>query len=444
MSFMLNRLYKIIQKNELDQLFTHHIARQTTKVFFIQSFGILLALISNFWIARLLNASGYGQFSFIITIINLLSMFACLGFTSFLIRNVAEYSTQNKFAEIKGLMRFSYLISAISALLFFSGFVMASHYDLLPVRLDVFTTINIGVSILAGTLLLLRQFTLQSLNHTSESRIINDVIRYAITILLLFIYVEYFFHTIDTYQVIFINTISLVLALILIEIVVKKVISKDIKQSPPVFHARIWFKTSMVLFVYKLMFTYLMSSEIILLGFLREGEEVGVYSIARKVSAFISFGLTSSNIVLGPKIAKMYAENNLPALQKLLRKSTRVVFIFSLFTAVVLIIISFPLFRFLGDDYKSAYIPLLIMMVGELVNVACGPVANLLINSNQEKYANISIFITLVFNITCNLVLIYFYGYIGAAITTALSVILWNSLMAVGVRKKIGIKSWVW
>ena len=440
----MNKFLKlVIQNNHLEELLSHQITQKTIKVFLIQCTGIILALVSNFWIARMLNASGYGQFSFLVTIINLFSTFACLGFSSSLIRDIASYSSQGKFSQIKGMIQFSYWVSGAASVLFIAGLAIASYFQLMPFPLDYFTVAIIGITVLFSTLLLIRQFSLQGLGHTSESQIVNSLIRYVIILILLFILINLTASEIGVQEVILINGASVVLALLLIEIIFIKKVPLKVKNSPPIFHASFWIKSSLVLFAYKLMTTYLLSSEILLLGYLKSDEEVGVYSLARKIAGFTSFGLLAANVVLAPKIASLYSEGKLEHLQKLIRKSIRVIFIFSLLVTAGLALVSFPILQLLGEDYTNSYIPLLIMMTGELINVAFGPVAMLLINSNQERTANKIMLATVLVNVIATIVLIHYLGYIGAAISTAMTVVTWNILMAITVKKKIGIKSWI-
>jgi O-antigen/teichoic acid export membrane protein len=176
---------------------------------------------------------------------------------------------------------------------------------------------------------------------------------------------------------------------------------------------------------------------------LRSNEEVGVYSLARKISGFVSFGLMAANIVLAPKISALYAAGSIAEIENLVRKSIRIVFLFSILVFIIIAIVAIPIFNYLGNEYLKSFIPLLVMMLGELINVAFGPVANLLINSHNERSINsIMIYVTVI-NIILNIIMIQYFGYIGAAITTAATTILWNAWMAIIVKKKVGIKSWI-
>lgn len=439
----MNRFFKlIIQNNQLEELFSHQFTQKTIKVFLIQCIGIVLTLLSNFWIARMLNASGYGQFSFIITIINLLSTFACLGFSSTLIRDIAAYYSQKKFAEIKGMVRYAFWISVGVSIVFIACLLFAFYFQLLPFNLDYLAITAVGVSILCSALLFIRQFALQGLGYAIESQLGNNLIRYIFVILLLFLLINYT-SEVDVNKVIVVNGLSLLFAFLLMELIFKMKQPSEIKNSTSSFDTSSWIKSSFVLFGYKLLTTYLLSSEILLLGYLKSDADVGIYSLARKIAGFASFGLFAANVVLAPKIASLYAEGKLGHLQKMIKKSIRIIFVFSLLVTATLALVAFPIFNLLGEEYLNSYIPLLIMMAGELVNVAFGPVAMLLINSNQERIANTIMIVTVLLNVVSTFVLIHFMGYIGASISSAMTVVTWNVFMAIAVKRKIGIKSWI-
>jgi O-antigen/teichoic acid export membrane protein len=427
----------------LKEIIDHHISQKVIKVFLIQVIGILCVLISNFWIAKLLSVSDYGKYSFVVSVINLLSLAACLGFSISLVREVASYQAQGKMNLAKGIFRFSFWSTLLVSVIISFLFVFLSYFKYLKLGYEFYITVLIGLSIIFSSLILIRQFSLQGLHLTVASQVVNNIGKYLVQIIAIFCLLNFGLSVINFNSIILVNAIAILVSFVILEIIFYSDTSSILKNSIPVYDYKVWIVSSFSLFIYKFVSTYLASSEIVLLELLRSNEEVGVYSLARKISGFVSFGLMAANIVLAPKISALYAAGSIAEIENLVRKSIRIVFLFSILVFIIIAIVAIPIFNYLGNEYLKSFIPLLVMMLGELINVAFGPVANLLINSHNERSINsIMIYVTVI-NIILNIIMIQYFGYIGAAITTAATTILWNAWMAIIVKKKVGIKSWI-
>ena len=84
------------------------------------------------------------------------------------------------------------------------------------------------------------------------------------------------------------------------------------------------------------------------------------------------------------------------------------------------------LLSFFGTEFLIAKNTLLILLIGQIVNAMSGSVGFILQMTGREKvYQNI-LLLTLVINITLNIILIPKFGIEGAAIASAFSLLLWN------------------
>jgi O-antigen/teichoic acid export membrane protein len=129
-------------------------------------------------------------------------------------------------------------------------------------------------------------------------------------------------------------------------------------------------------------------------------------------------------------------------LQRLVTNSARVILIFNLFLTIGFVVLGkIFLIKVFGVSYESAYIPLLIMLGGQLVNSGAGSVAMLLNMTNHERETAKGITIAAVLNIFFNLILIPKWGIIGSSIATVISLITWNIILWWIVRDKLRINS---
>jgi O-antigen/teichoic acid export membrane protein len=82
-----------------------------------------------------------------------------------------------------------------------------------------------------------------------------------------------------------------------------------------------------------------------------------------------------------------------------------------------------------GSDYTQAYGVLSILIVGQLLNVMFGSVGMVLNMTGNQSYAARIAGMAAILNIVMNLIMIPNFGGEGAAVSTAVTLFIWNSLM---------------
>jgi O-antigen/teichoic acid export membrane protein len=88
-----------------------------------------------------------------------------------------------------------------------------------------------------------------------------------------------------------------------------------------------------------------------------------------------------------------------------------------------------------------AYVPLVILCVGQLVNASMGSVASVLNMTGHERETTKSVLVGAFVNVTLNLALVPVWGMIGAAIATACTLVVWNVIMWHKARTLVGIET---
>jgi O-antigen/teichoic acid export membrane protein len=81
-----------------------------------------------------------------------------------------------------------------------------------------------------------------------------------------------------------------------------------------------------------------------------------------------------------------------------------------------------------------------ILAAGGLVNALAGPSANLLSLTGSERYVSRVMLAVTGLNIMLNLMFIPRWGVEGAALATAISMVAWNVVMFVTVRRRLGLE----
>jgi O-antigen/teichoic acid export membrane protein len=130
-------------------------------------------------------------------------------------------------------------------------------------------------------------------------------------------------------------------------------------------------------------------------------------------------------------ISDLYKRKEFGRLEELFRISTKWGLYISLPVFALVCVFPREMLRYIFDSrYESGWLPLVILCIGQLVNLATGAIGPLLVMTGHPKRWLILSGIALAANIGLNMYLVPIYGLTGAAVGTAVSL---SALFLVGV-----------
>ena len=167
---------------------------------------------------------------------------------------------------------------------------------------------------------------------------------------------------------------------------------------------------------------------------------VAFYSVAIKLMTILSMVINVVNITVSAKIAELFSLKNKKELIKIIKNSSRLIFILTLPMSLIICIFSEKILTFFGPQYIVAKQALIILIFGQCINSLFG-VAPIYLNMTGRQYLFQFILIFAVFaNLVLNSILVPKYGIEGAAISFSISMFLWNLLSSVYIYIKDKIK----
>ncbi|MFH0237821.1 oligosaccharide flippase family protein [Vibrio alginolyticus] len=177
---------------------------------------------------------------------------------------------------------------------------------------------------------------------------------------------------------------------------------------------------------------------LVITGFFISTAEIGLLAAAQRTSLLIGFVLITINFVVAPMFASLYKERQMLKLQNLSRLACRA----NVGLAIVPVVICtlFPEFvmQFFGEEFLAAAPLLVVLSLGQLVNVATGSVGFLLLMSGHErtmKYITIS---SGTVSICLLVTLCQMFGVIGAAWAMAIGMAIQNLAALYFVKRYLG------
>ena len=180
--------------------------------------------------------------------------------------------------------------------------------------------------------------------------------------------------------------------------------------------------------------------ETIILGVYASSEEVGLYSAALRLAMILSMVTLAFNSILSPKFAALYAKGEVEKMVYLARKS---MFVMLLTSSPILIIYLFAsefVLGMFGDEFVQAAVVLQILVIGQVINIAAGPVAAMLMMSGHAAVVSRIVMVALLFGIAIGMVLISQFGMIGAAWTASMVMLILTVSASLSVRKYLKVK----
>jgi O-antigen/teichoic acid export membrane protein len=229
------------------------------------------------------------------------------------------------------------------------------------------------------------------------------------------------------------------IALLVGAVVLHLSIPQRSKLATPVYRPSEWIASAWPLLLVNGMSVINTQAPILLLGTIKGAQTAGLYAIASRVADLVAFGLISVNLALAPVAAGLWTQRDIPRLQQMVTKSVRAGLIFTLPVAAILIIFGERLLSVFGPEFPGGQPGLVILVIGQTVNVGMGPVALLLVMTGHEREFAIATGVCAFLNITLNLTLIHSWGLAGTALAVTISIIVWNMVMAVYVKRRLGI-----
>lgn len=165
---------------------------------------------------------------------------------------------------------------------------------------------------------------------------------------------------------------------------------------------------------------------------------LGVYRNSQTLSQLAATVLVGMNTTIQPKISQLFHKNQMDEVRKITQRSSKLIFLLNIPIFIILIFGSKYVLSIYGKEFMSGALCLTILSIGQVVNTATGPVAQLLnVTGHHKKFRDIA-FMGAMVKLLLNIALIPFYGIYGAAIASAISMATWNIVGTLYIKKKFG------
>lgn len=405
-------------------------------------------------IARYLGADIYGLYSLSLVIVLLFASVSGLGISEGILRYISLYRGKEEKNKIRYIFRYSSKLLIISTII--ASFLLFSLSEIISIKifnnpslsffLKVFSFV-IPIWIFSGYFMNIMIAFEKVKQQTAIEKIVQSFAKLFFLLLFLFIGLRINAVIFSFFIGVFIFFMATLLYCkykipdIFIEYNLKELEKNKISKNLLFYSIPIMF--------FGLVFYIFYWTDSLMIGYFKSTTEVGIYNAAVPIAFLLSFAPELFITLLFPIITKEYAHKNLVMITNLSKQIGKWIFIINL--PVFFIMVLFPdqiINIFFGKEYLSASTPLIFLLTGNFVASLLTTSNRLLLMAGKTKTLLADLVITSLLNFFLNMWLIpkdkifninNTNGLSGAAISTAISVIIFYLLLMIHAKKSTGI-----
>lgn len=415
----------------------HEILKKGSLAFVLKFLGAILTFGLSVLLSRYLGANGVGQYFLALTVITLVAVLGRLGMDNSVTRFVAANAIESKWSAVKGVVRYALLLTisasaAMTLVLYVRSDWLARYVFREPELAQPLSYMALAIVPFATMIILAR--ALQGLKNVRDSMIMQSVLVPAVTAACITILVPRY--GVNGAAVAY--TISVTTAL-LYGCWHWARLKSAWRLFPPSFPLGVLARRSPPLLGAMLVQQLMQGFPVLVLGILASSSEVGQFSAANRTAALVGLVLVAANAIIAPKMAAMFQQGDMEGLGRVSRQSA--LLLTGVAAPLLLIYILLPdwIMGMFGSDFTAASSLLVVMALGQTLNVMTGSVGVLLMMTGHERselWANV--FALVVCATLCG-ILIPLIGAMGAAIANAVSIASVNLLRVRYVYRLMGI-----
>ncbi len=391
------------------------------------------------FITNKFGAQGYGEYALAITILSVALVFSKFGLDTSIVRIIGEAKLLINKNGIIQILKKTFVITFVIGIFF--SLLFLNFSDEIAVKIINSTNITnelelIGWLIIPATIIYLIAAYFQAYKKVVIYMLFNTFLLNIIllSLLVIFEYLEIVYRPFYLYALSICITFLIAIIILLFSLnsltavrnrIVKYNFSKILRVSLPML-----LSSSFILIINW--------SDIIMLSIFSTEKNIGIYNASQRISEISSITLFAINAIATPKFVEFYSKNDMKGLQSTVVKSTKLILISSFPILTIFILFPKTILSINGPEFILGYMALTFLCIGKFFNSISGSVGYILqMTNNQKAFQNV-MFLAAMINIFLNYLFIPKFGYNGAAFASMITVIVWNTILVVIIKRKLG------
>jgi len=417
--------------NVADDTQIRRVVRGGMTAFILYMVGVGLTYCSQLAIARIVGADTYGIYAYVLAWISVLAYLSALGFDVALLRFLPAYETSRAWALLRGVIQYAEqratLVGTVVVVVGVSVIMLRAE-ALSPALRETFLIGFMVVPVLA--LLWIRCSVARAFGGVVSSVAPDRIVRDGILLALVLVATLGMRWNVDAPFVMMATLVGSILALGTATTVANRLKPAMLADVSPAYAASTWRITALPLVVMGVTEVLMNRTGVLLLGWIGDTKSSGVYSLAFNIAFVVTLPRTAINTLFAPTVSTLFTQKNQKMLQVLITKSSLWTLCAAAFIGVSLFIFAEPLLAWFGKEYVVGVPTLRILLIGHVIAAGAGSQIQVMTMTGNERGAAALLIAGALGNIVIGAVLIDLFGLVGAAIASAMTLVMLNLAMA--------------
>ena len=423
-----------------DAALVPRLARALFGVAGLRLIGMALSFLVGVQLARGLGAAGYGIYGVAMSAIALLIIPAEFGMPQLLVREIAASEVVGNWGRMRGVVRWANHAAWLLSLAVATGLALWILLTDPGLQMSISKTLICGVFLVpAVTLGRQRGAALLGLHHIIKGQVPDAIIRPSAFSLML-LAAHLLLGKITPVLAMALGALSAALALAVVHEMFRRRWPLTARVAPVETDSRRWWASAVPMALTEGMRGLQGNVATLVMGALATAAATGVFRVASSISVVVGIPVSLFILVGSPTISKLHAEGNREGLQQLIGWLSVGMTAGSILLAVPFFAMGQPLLHYLfGAEFELSNAPLLVLCAGSIAYSIFGPAIILLNMTGHERRVTRSFFISLFFLLLLILPLVRLYGAMGAAVASALAMVLGNAMMWIDAKRYLSV-----
>jgi O-antigen/teichoic acid export membrane protein len=409
------------------------------------AFGIFVAgagltYAAQLLLARVLGPDSYGIYAYVLAWITLLGYLSTLGFHTSLLRLVPAHLAKEEWPFVAGVLRSSMLMSMLV------GTVVAALGILIVLvlgdlmRREVVLTFVLGfVAVPVLALHLVGASAVRGFGGVLEALVPERLFRDGLLISLTAVLALSGSVRLDAATTMSALVVSSIGTLALVQYYLRGLRPPEMARHKPEYLWGEWCRPAAAISVLVLADNLMNRCGILVLGVNGRTREAGVFAVAYSLALLPGLPRMAVATIFAPAVSDLHVRGENAALQQLTTRASRLSLMGTSAVALPLVGVGPYLLSWFGMDFAASYPVMLVLLLAQVVGAGFGPQQHLITMTGNERMGAVIYAGCTLANLLISFVAVGAFGMVGAAVATTLSMITWNVIMAIFIRKRLGL-----
>ena len=404
-----------------------------------QGVGRLIGYATAAAIAKMHGKAQLGFYALGIVVLQVANILSQFGMDNGVVRYVAHYRAEGDAARVRGTILQAIGVTfglsvVLSGAIFFGAGVLADWVFNKPFLETMFRALAVALPFF--TLMSITLWATQGFQTVKYAALVRDILRPLANLILVFAFYllgEEILGAVVAY--IASMTLGAGLALYYLKKVFPKLLDRE---TETIYESRALFSVSGPMIIANFTQYINLWTAIVVLGIFTSAGEVGIYDVASRTATLSALVLISFGGIFSPMISSLHQQGLTDDLGYLYKDVSRWAFTGALVFFLVTALLAKDIMAFFGEDFVVGWPVIVIVAAAQLFNSSVGPTARVLAMTGRQRMVMTATISSAIVAVAGNLLLVPNFGIFGAAVATAVALIVSNSLSLFFVRRFLG------